>query len=73
MFLNVGGMMDYGFGGGWMLFGSISMILFWVVVVLLIIWLYRQITGGEAATKGEGALEDTEKKICRRRDFKGGV
>lgn len=68
MIIGFNGMMDYGFGVGWMLFGSIFMILFWVAVILLIVWLYKQITGDKAAQKADTALD-----ILRMRYAKGEI
>jgi putative membrane protein len=60
LLLNIGGMMKYGhegYGWGWTIFGSIFMILFWLAVILLIIWLYKQIKGPTVAPQTETALE----------------
>jgi putative membrane protein len=70
MLLNIGGMMDYGgyggFGVGMALFGWLFMILFWVAIILLIIWLYKQIKGPEsAAAKTETANEILKKRYAR--------
>jgi putative membrane protein len=65
MLLNIGGMMNYGFGSGGMILGSIFMILFWAAVILLIIWLYKQTTGGETTAKGESALDILKKRYAK--------
>jgi putative membrane protein len=65
MLFNFGGMTGYGFGGGWMLFGSIFMILFWIAIILLIIWLYKQITGTQKEAPTESALEILKKRYAK--------
>ncbi len=67
MLLNIGGMMKYGlegYGWGWTIFGSIFMILFWAAVILLIIWLYKQIRGPQAAAPQETALDILRKRYA---------
>ena len=59
--------MGYGMmGGGWMIFGWIFMILFWAAIILLIIWLYKQIRGPVARpeTTGETAAEILKKRYA---------
>jgi putative membrane protein len=53
------------FGWGWMFFGWIFMILFWAAVVLLIIWLYKQITGTKDVAQDESALEILKKRYAK--------
>lgn len=61
-----GGMMDYGgFGGGMMLMGGLFMILFWAAIILLIIWLYKQIKGPEKITaESETAMDILKKRYA---------
>jgi putative membrane protein len=62
------GMMDYwgGYGLGWMyLIGPIFMVLFWAAIILLIIWLYKQITGSKDVTQVESALEILKKRYAK--------
>ncbi len=63
----VNAMMDYwgGFGWGWMFFGWIFMILFWAAIVLLIIWLYKQVKGTKDVTQVESALEILKKRYAK--------
>jgi putative membrane protein len=64
----MGGMMDHwgGFGLGWMyLIAPIFMILFWSAIILLIIWLYKQITGTKDVAQGESALEILKKRYAK--------
>ncbi len=61
------GMMGTGMGGWW-IFGSIFMILFWAVIILAIIWLYKQIRGPSAGAATESALD-----IAKKRYAKGGI
>jgi putative membrane protein len=58
--------MGYGMmGGGWWIFGWIFMILFWAAIILLIIWLYKQIKGeGARAPSGETALDILKKRYA---------
>jgi putative membrane protein len=61
-------MMKYGHEGcgwGWPLIGSIFMILFWLAVILLIIWLFKQIRGPQAATQTETPLELLKKRYAK--------
>lgn len=79
-----GGMMD-GFGSGFMWFGGIGMVLFWVLVILAIAALVRWVSGrgGPAAAEPPTALNilkqryargeiDREEFEQRRRDLEGG-
>ncbi len=61
-----GGMMDYGgFGGGMMLMGGLFMILFWAAIILLILWLYKQIKGPEKITaESETAMDILKKRYA---------
>jgi putative membrane protein len=63
----MGGMMDYGggFGFGGMLFGGIFMILFWAAIILLIIWLYKQVRSPQPEVKAETALEILKKRYAK--------
>jgi putative membrane protein len=57
--------MGYGMGTGWLVFGWLFMILFWVAIVLLIIWLYKQIRGPTPQVpRGETALEVLKKRYA---------
>ncbi len=53
------------FGLGWMLMGGVFMILFWVAVILLIIWLYRQITGAQGVVQADSALEILKQRYAK--------
>jgi putative membrane protein len=53
------------FGIGGMLIGGGFMILFWVAVVFLIIWLYRQITGTQDVVESENTLEILKVRYAR--------
>lgn len=57
----------YGMGWGWMTFGWIFVILFWVAIILLIIWLYRQIKGPavKPGETGETPLDVLKKRYTR--------
>jgi putative membrane protein len=60
-------MMNYpgGFGMGWMAVGWLFMILFWVAIILLIFWLYKQIRGPQAEVQTESALEILKKRYAK--------
>jgi putative membrane protein len=65
---NTGGMMNNwgGFGLGWMyLIGPIFMILFWAAIILLIIWLYKQIKGPQEVARTESALDVLKKRYAK--------
>lgn len=59
----MGYMMSY-YGYGWMLLGLVFMVLFWAAVILLILWLYRQLKGG-APVIGESALDILKKRYAK--------
>lgn len=59
----MGYMMPY-YGYGWMLLGLVFMVLFWAAVILLILWLYRQLRGGAPATD-ESALDILKKRYAK--------
>ncbi len=63
----VNGMMDWGgFGLGWMFFGWFFMILFWVAVLFLIIWLYKQIKGpGKTVASEESPMDILKKRYAK--------
>ena len=58
------GMMG-GYGGGW--FGSIIMVVFWIVVIIGIVFLIRWLvqSGGHGARSEESALEILKKRYAR--------
>lgn len=61
-----GGYSGYGMmGWGWTLFGWIFMVLFWAAIILLIIWLYKQIRGPAVGPPaGETALDVLKKRYA---------
>jgi|Deesub1362A_J573_1020465.scaffolds.fasta_scaffold00151_23 putative membrane protein len=67
-------MMDWGYGGGygmmgygWAIFSWIFFIVFWVAIILLIIWLYKQIKGSDTrhTSPAETPLEILKKRYAR--------
>jgi putative membrane protein len=56
-------------GYGWMIFSWIFMILFWVAIILLIVWLYRQIKG----TAVKPAIGETPLEILKKRYARGEI
>jgi putative membrane protein len=48
-----------------MFFGWIFMILFWAAIILLIIWLYKQIKGPQEAARTESALDVLKKRYAK--------
>jgi len=66
MMHGTGGTMGY----GWAATGWIFMILFWTAIILLIVWLYKQITGAESEPSVTG---ETPLEILKRRYAKGEI
>ena len=62
-------MYEYG-GGGWMWFGGISMLLFWILVILVIIAIARWLFGGGGAPGGE---RDPALDVLRERYARGEI
>jgi len=60
--------MGYGMMGGgyWGLTGIIFMVLFWAALILLVIWLYKQVRGEAvgAGAKGETAIDILKKRYA---------
>lgn len=42
---------DFGWGGGWMFFGGLMMLLFWGGLIVLIVWAIRAVIGGNPASR----------------------
>lgn len=63
----MGGDWMYGYGMGWGWFGSILMVLFWVLLILGIIYLVKVIAGGRITTspREETALDILKKRYAR--------
>lgn len=55
----------YGTGYLWMGFCLIFMLLFWTAIILLIIWLYKQVKGPSEEQKAETTLEILKKRYAR--------
>ncbi len=53
-----GGMM----GSGGMVMGGAFMILFWVAIILIIVWLYKQIKGPQAVVQTESPMDILKKR-----------
>ncbi len=64
-----GASMGFGtFGFPFMIFGWLFMLLFWAAIILLVIWLYRQVTAPRdaAVSRGEeSALDILKKRYAR--------
>ncbi|MEE8400894.1 MAG: SHOCT domain-containing protein [Candidatus Hydrothermarchaeaceae archaeon] len=56
-----GGMM----GSGGMLMGWVFMILFLTAIILLIVWLFKQIKGPQAVTQTESPLDILKKRYAK--------
>ncbi len=62
------GMMGYGggmMGTGWGYLGLIFMVLFWAAVILLIVWLYKQIKEPEAVSASKSALDILKERYAK--------
>jgi putative membrane protein len=59
--------MDWGFGGGWMVLGSIFFIVFWGAIIWLIVWGVRTITSrsGGGQSSGKSALDIAKERYAR--------
>ena len=60
------GMMGY----GWPILGWVFLILFWAALILLVIWLYKQVRGPDAETKG---AQETPLDVLKKRYAKGEI
>jgi putative membrane protein len=63
-----GGMMGYGggmMGSGWGYIGIIFTILFWAAIILVIVWLYKQIRGTEPAASSKSALDILKERYAK--------
>jgi putative membrane protein len=62
------GMMGSGMmGSGWPIVGWVFMVLFWAALILLVIWLYKQVRGPDTETKDirEAPLDVLKKRYAR--------
>lgn len=55
-------MMGSGFGFG---IPGLGMVIFWGILVFLVVWLVRGITGGSQQPSGKSALEILEERLAR--------
>ena len=53
--------------GWWWVFGSMWMLVFWAIIIWLVIWGVKQLTGagGESRTSGDTPLEIAQKRLAR--------
>ncbi len=53
--------------GWWWIIGSVWMVLFWAVIVGVIVWGIKRLSGGqrESATAGETPIEIAQKRLAR--------
>jgi putative membrane protein len=65
-----GMMWGYGYGGGWGVFGTLLMLLWWVLIILGIVVLVRWLFG---ARRGGSAAEDRALAILRERYARGEI
>ncbi|HKJ77112.1 MAG TPA: SHOCT domain-containing protein [Gammaproteobacteria bacterium] len=63
-------MYEYGGGGGWMWFGGLAMVLFWILVILAIIALARWLFSGGGAAGGD---RDPALDLLRERFARGEI
>ena len=59
-------MMWWNWNGGWMWFGGILMIIFWVAVILLVVWLVRRMSGqGMGMSHTSNALDIAKERYAK--------
>lgn len=55
---NWSNMMNWNGGWGGMLFGGVGMVLFWVLMIVLVVWLVRALTGADSrGSDASGAMQ----------------
>lgn len=56
---NWGDMMNWRWGWGGMMFGGVGMVLFWVLLIVLVVWGVRALTGDDGrATSASGTMHN---------------
>jgi putative membrane protein len=55
-------------GWGWMLFGGVFMLIFWIAVIFLVVWGIKKLTENRGSAAGSNALD-----IARERYAKGEI
>ena len=53
------------FGGGWMIFGGIAMILFWAGLIALVVWGTNKLTGHSGSIGKQGPLDIVRERYAR--------
>jgi len=55
-----------GWDGGWMWFGGILMLIFWVAVIVLVVWAVRRMSGqGMGMSHGSDALSIAKERYAK--------
>jgi putative membrane protein len=57
--------MMFGYGGWWMIFGILVMIIFWGGIVALIVWAVRRSTRGYCAAERRDPLDFAKERYAR--------
>ncbi len=67
--------MMWWYGNGWMWFGMVLMVVFWIAVIFLIVWAIRQFSGRPSAASGTppGAPRSNALDIARERYARGEI
>jgi putative membrane protein len=51
--------------GGWQIFGTVMMVVFWIAIIALIIWGIKRFTEGTKTTTGKDALDIIKERYAR--------
>lgn len=54
---------DFGWGGGWMFFGGLTMLLFWGGLIVLIVWAIRAVISSNTANRSNKTPNSQNKNV----------
>jgi putative membrane protein len=57
--------MMYGYGGWWMIFGVLLMIIFWGGIIALIVWAVKRFTRGDGPGERHDPLDIAKERYAR--------